>query len=798
MKVKSRILALCLSLLLLAGLLPGAALAAGNVAFDDVPVTSWYYNDVKYVSEQGLMTGTAADAFSPELAVTRGMLVTILYRMEGEPETGSAAFVDVEDGAYYAAAVAWAAENGIVTGYSDTAFGPADNVTREQFATILYRYAIYKGMDEVTLEENLGGFTDAADISDWAISALNWAVGQELIGGMGDGTVAPSGTATRAQAAAILCRYLGGDTDAGLQVGAGAGEIVFTEAVFASNIEGFSGEIHDNPYARVLLIEDGDAVAIVSLELVNVSSDMVTVIQELVSEKTGIAAENVWVHCTHAITTPHAPSDETELAAYTDAILLAMNEAVEEAAASFQSATMSVGTGTCDVNANRDIEINGAWYYGLGSELESNKEMTIVRFDGADGAPIGMYISYGIKPTAIDNAGKSENLRQISSDVPGLACVLMEEEYDCPVMFCMPAAGDQIPKETAMYYVDDGAGGATEVSLTVEEGIEIVQRLGTEMGETAIKIAGDTTAVTDTAVSAVQTAYTYANKAEDGMVEISVSAITIGDTLALVGFKPEMNAVTELQLQAASPYETTLLVSFLNGDQKYMPDELAYERETWEYTRSGFAKGCAEEFVEVATALLEAVKDGTWTGGESGGSSGGAYLGGTVELGGYTWTILTQSGENYLVLCDSVVETRAYQADGSAVTWETSDIRAYLNGEFYETTFSEAEQALIVETEIQNASNLHYGINGGNSTTDSVFLLSLDEAENYLSGTDLIIATDDAGTAVWWYLRSPGEATDVAAGVSSAGVIDYHGTATGVAGEDAIRPAMWVSAAALD
>ncbi len=222
MKVKSRILALCLSLLLLAGLLPGAALAAGNVAFDDVPVTSWYYNDVKYVSEQGLMTGTAADAFSPELAVTRGMLVTILYRMEGEPETGSAAFVDVEDGAYYAAAVAWAAENGIVTGYSDTAFGPADNVTREQFATILYRYAIYKGMDEVTLEENLGGFTDAADISDWAISALNWAVGQELIGGMGDGTVAPSGTATRAQAAAILCRYLGGDTDAGLQVGAGA------------------------------------------------------------------------------------------------------------------------------------------------------------------------------------------------------------------------------------------------------------------------------------------------------------------------------------------------------------------------------------------------------------------------------------------------------------------------------------------------------------------------------------------------------------------------------------------------
>ena len=127
--------------------------------------------------------------------------------MEGEPNAGTSSFRDVENDRWYADAAAWAAKNKIVTGYDETTFGPMDPVSREQMATILYRYAMYNGMDAVTMEENLSGFADEAQVSPYAIGAMNWSVGQELINGM-DGKLVPQGQATRAQVATILMRYL--------------------------------------------------------------------------------------------------------------------------------------------------------------------------------------------------------------------------------------------------------------------------------------------------------------------------------------------------------------------------------------------------------------------------------------------------------------------------------------------------------------------------------------------------------------------------------------------------------------
>ncbi|MCD7902495.1 MAG: S-layer homology domain-containing protein, partial [Oscillospiraceae bacterium] len=215
MKTNSRALALFLCLMLLVGLLPSTVLAADEpeaASFEDVQEGSWYYEDVDYVSSAGLMAGTSEDTFSPELAVTRGMFVTVLHRMEDEPEAEAAAFEDVDAEAYYAAAVAWAAENGIVTGYSDVMFGPTDTITREQAVTILYRYAIYKGLDAVTTEENLGTFSDEADISDWAIAAVNWAVGEGIVEGMTSNRFEPATLTTRAHVATLLHRYLDEDT----------------------------------------------------------------------------------------------------------------------------------------------------------------------------------------------------------------------------------------------------------------------------------------------------------------------------------------------------------------------------------------------------------------------------------------------------------------------------------------------------------------------------------------------------------------------------------------------------------
>ena len=180
-----------------------------NVDFLDVSRTDWFYYDVRYVCENGLMNGTSRNRFSPYGTATRGMLVTILYRMENEPRCfGSAAFSDVKPGAYYEKAVVWASQNGIVSGYTDGTFRPDAPVTREQLASILYRYTLYRGQDVSAGETtSLTGYGDAQAVSSYALPAMRWACGTGILQGA-NGKLNPSGLATRAQLAAMLHRYL--------------------------------------------------------------------------------------------------------------------------------------------------------------------------------------------------------------------------------------------------------------------------------------------------------------------------------------------------------------------------------------------------------------------------------------------------------------------------------------------------------------------------------------------------------------------------------------------------------------
>ena len=176
--------------------------------FTDVKEGAWYYDAVAYVYDKGMMTGVTDTTFEPDATTTRGMIVTMLYRLEGEPAVdNAAAFADVAAGAWYEKAVAWASQNGIVNGYGDDLFGSNDAITREQMAAILFRYAQYKGLEAVTLEENLGAFEDAGQISEYAVQAFNWVVGQGLMTGVTDTTLEPASSATRAQVATILMRY---------------------------------------------------------------------------------------------------------------------------------------------------------------------------------------------------------------------------------------------------------------------------------------------------------------------------------------------------------------------------------------------------------------------------------------------------------------------------------------------------------------------------------------------------------------------------------------------------------------
>lgn len=174
--------------------------------FADVPTDAWYAAAVAYVHEQGWMTGTASNLFSPSQSVSRSMVATILHRLAECPESGSPSFSDVSPDTWYTQAVAWAAEEGIVLGYDDGRFGPEDPVTREQLAALLYRYAQYQDYD-TSGRASLSGYTDAAQISSYARTAMAWAVDNGLLTGRTQTTLVPGGTATRAELAVILERF---------------------------------------------------------------------------------------------------------------------------------------------------------------------------------------------------------------------------------------------------------------------------------------------------------------------------------------------------------------------------------------------------------------------------------------------------------------------------------------------------------------------------------------------------------------------------------------------------------------
>lgn len=175
--------------------------------FRDVDESDWFYDAVRYANENGLMQGVSATVFAPDLAFSRAMLVTVLYRLEGEPKVSAAApFNDVAAGQWYSDAVAWAAAKGIVKGCGDGSFCPEDSVTREQFAAILWRYAGLKGYDRSPAAD-LSGYADASAVGDWAREAMSWACATGLIKGRTASELAPQGGTSRAEAAAMLTRF---------------------------------------------------------------------------------------------------------------------------------------------------------------------------------------------------------------------------------------------------------------------------------------------------------------------------------------------------------------------------------------------------------------------------------------------------------------------------------------------------------------------------------------------------------------------------------------------------------------
>ena len=416
-----------------------------------------------------------------------------------------------------------------------------------------------------------------------------------------------------------------------LKAGVGSASIRFPQTMFPH--EGFKG-IHDDPQVKVLLAEAGERVAIVSAELVNIFDDGIAVMKNIIAEACDVAPENIWIHVTHAITTPHAPKtrdefpphmappphmiDETgaKKKAWYDAVTAAFTEAAEKAAV-LEDATVGYAEGYSDVNVNRDVETPFGWWVNLNPEGPSDKTLHIVRFNKADGSPLAVLVNYALKPCAIDNSQMRENQRLISSDVPGLACRIAEEKLGAPCLFFMSAAGDQVPKDQAMLEYVDAEGKVQRDDRGVEYGLKLVEQYGPVLAEDIVATAETMScAPLEQELRRSGCAFRWGAKGRTQMqprksaeyvaereVEVTSEILILGE-LAFVAVKPEVNVITEKQLQEQSPFKATLLFSMVNGGLKYMPDALSYERCTWESQSAMLMPGAAEKWVEETVSAL--------------------------------------------------------------------------------------------------------------------------------------------------------------------------------------------------
>jgi hypothetical protein len=405
-----------------------------------------------------------------------------------------------------------------------------------------------------------------------------------------------------------------------LKAGAGTGEIVFPATMFAdpSAIEGFGGTILDHPHASLLVLETDIRVAIVSLELVRVDADGIALVKDIVNRVTSTPSAHVWVHANHTISTPHEPVDATLKALWMSALEGAITAAAHQAAASFQPALLGFASGTSDIHVNRNVMMSdGQYHIGLDGTLPSTKTMTVMGVRAvATGKPIGFLLSHGVKPTALDNAGMSTGIRQISADVPGVACRMMEQALGAPALFLMGATADQIPKYDGYRAKDDGTGTVTDnYDYARDVGlswiIEQMQALGSHMGTDAIAVARQVTyTVSHPKIARAATSFDWPAVSTGTLTAVPLEVLRVGDA-AFVGFKPELDDVTGQQLQTLSArmgYSQTLLAAFMNGDAKYMPHAQAYVTPlTVEGKKAGFTSGAAEQLVSTAANLLHSM-----------------------------------------------------------------------------------------------------------------------------------------------------------------------------------------------
>ena len=422
-----------------------------------------------------------------------------------------------------------------------------------------------------------------------------------------------------------------------MKVASGNSTIKFNNQLLP--IEGFIG-IHDLPNVSIIYIEkDRVKFALVSMEIVMLWDDFLNRCRQAVSNVLQVPIENVWLHMTHAITTPHAPGgpmiglggQEIKLSEaekdqrnaelkkrklYEDTIFIALIDALKQCLKP-KEAKLYIGASECDLIQGRDIKTKDGWWIGVGGDGKSNQTMTILSFKDENDNCIAHVISYAMKPCVIDNAEMDKGTRLVSADAPGLLCRKLEEKYNCPALYLTAAAGDRVPIKTAWFDTVGDDGKIKTVDYGVKKGLEFAKELSQKMFNSTVDIIGQSLQVTEDNLVINHADFEWKSKGRikmkpynflafesDGSKQVPVDVVIIGD-VAFVGGKPEINTNTESALKDISDYEHTLYVSMLNGGMKYMPDKQSYDEYRWEALASMLMPGAAEKFVEIAGEYLK-------------------------------------------------------------------------------------------------------------------------------------------------------------------------------------------------
>ena len=436
------------------------------------------------------------------------------------------------------------------------------------------------------------------------------------------------------------------------KAGAGKAEIIFPDKAFPTAREEYVG-VHDNPHARVVLLETTEKFVIYNLELVNVFPDTREKIVNALIENTGVSEQNIWFHVNHVLSTPHAwmvdtshmgahmgrqpkfqrtPQQQESVEAVSEAIVSATATAAKQAAESLKDAKVGYTTGWCEANTNRSLETSEGWWTSCNDEGVIDHNVPILRIDSLSGETIAILFGFHSQPAVLDMVFLQEGGRLVSGDIAGYSTNFIEEQYEGSVaMYFTGAGGDGTPYLRGSYFLRGRDGKRIDNDIH-EKAYIVAQLIGERLGQQVVMAADRVTEMDESAIVKMNCVdiqlpalkkeegpgrpeHPMHEKAfiEDGERELPVMMMQIGK-MGFFGLVPEINQVTAKDIEEKSPYNYTMISTFTSGAKergggKYMPDVTGYEKVTFQALNSMFAKGAAEKMADYAIAALNKLKE---------------------------------------------------------------------------------------------------------------------------------------------------------------------------------------------